>query len=314
MFTESSYDAVIVGGGPGGLSAALALGRARKSVLVCDAGPRRNAAATHINNFLTRDGTPPEEFRVIAHDQLEKYPNVVVRNVGVDAIGGKRNDFAVSMGDGRVRARRVLLCTGMKDEILPIEGFLRFWGHSIFQCPYCHGWELQDRAWGILVSENNAAHLAAFSLMALGWTHDVTIFTNGVFELAQDVVERLVAAGIGIETNPIACLRGADSNLATVVLEGGRGVSCEALFAHPPQSQTALVCALETQLDEHGYVRVDPMTQETSVAGIYAAGDLTTRMQKALLAAAAGTAAAAMINMDLALDIQPVAIAGQSGT
>lgn len=302
MSTELSYDAVIVGGGPGGLAAALALGRARKSVLVCDAGPRRNAAATHINNFLTRDGTPPEEFRSIAHGQLEKYPSVVVRNVAVDAIEGERNDFVLSTGDVRVRARRVLLATGMKDEGLPIEGFRRFWGHSIFQCPYCHGWELQDRAWGILGSENNAAHLAAFSLMALGWTRDVTVFTNGAFGLTQVVAEQLAAAGIAVETRAIACLRGANSRLSAVVLEGGGAIHCEALFAHPPQSQTALVCGLAPKLDEQGYVLVDPMTHETSVSGIYAAGDLTTRMQKALLAAAAGTRAAAMINMDLALD------------
>src|SRR5438128_646889 len=118
------YDVVIAGGGPAGLSAALALGRARKRVLLCDAGPRRNAAAVHLHNFVTRDGTPPTEFRRIAREQLAGYPNVLIVDDAIAAIGGQRGAFAVALAASpAVTARRILICTGMIDEMLPIPGF-----------------------------------------------------------------------------------------------------------------------------------------------------------------------------------------------
>ena len=124
-----SFDVAIVGGGPAGLSAALALGRARKRVLLCDAGPRRNGAATHIHNFVTRDGTPPEEFRATARQQLQRYPNVQVRNVGVQSITGTSGAFHLALTtDEVIGTQRILLCTGMVDEMLPIEGFRERWG------------------------------------------------------------------------------------------------------------------------------------------------------------------------------------------
>src|SRR5262245_55977893 len=144
------YDVVIVGGGPSGLSAALALGRARKRVLLCDSGPRRNAAAGHIHNFVTRDGTPPDEFRQIGRQQLAGYPSVEVRDARVESISGTRGAFRVDLTSGVAEARRVLLCVGMVDEMLPLDGFRELWGRAIFQCPYCHGWEVQDRRWGYL--------------------------------------------------------------------------------------------------------------------------------------------------------------------
>ena len=138
--THTTYDVLVVGGGPAGLAAALTLGRARKRVLLTDSGPRRNAAATHVYNFLTRDGTPPDEMRRVAREQLAHYPNVAVRDVGVRAITGEKGAFAITLDDDRVIARRVVLATGMIDEPIAIDGFTALWGRSIFQCPYCHGW------------------------------------------------------------------------------------------------------------------------------------------------------------------------------
>ena len=297
------YDVVIVGGGPGGLSGALALARARKRVLVCDAGPRRNAAARHLHNFVTRDGTPPDEFRAIGRDQLARYPSATVRDVGVDTIAGSRGAFRVGLSGGEsVDARRVLLCTGMVDELLAIDGFRELWGHAIFQCPYCHGWEARDQPWGYLVLPATAGHLVPFAIQARSWTREVTVFTNGM-AIADAARESLAEAGIRIATPAISRLVGQGGRLEAVALGDGTTVACSALFAHPPQRQVEIVRQLGVAVDDDGYVKTDPMTRETSVRGIYAAGDLTSRMQGAILAAAASGHAAAMINVELSLEL-----------
>src|SRR4051812_31023921 len=148
--SNMSYDVVIVGGGPAGLSAALALGRGRKRVLLCDAGARRNATAERLHNFVTRDGTPPAEFRAIARAELAAYPNVELREARIEGISGARGSFRMATALGEVEARRILLCTGMIDEMLALGGFRELWGRSIFQCPYCHGWEVRDTRWAHL--------------------------------------------------------------------------------------------------------------------------------------------------------------------
>ena len=297
------YDVVIVGGGPGGLSAALALGRARKRVLLCDSGPRRNAAAERIHNFVTRDGTPPDTFRRVGREQLAAYPQVEIREDRVESLSGARGAFRVGLTSGVVDARRVLLCTGMVDEPLPIEGFRELWGRSIFQCPYCHGWEVQDRPWGYLARGVDAPMLLHFALQARGWTRDLVVFTGGAIDLSPEARGTLETAGIRVETEPIARLIARGDRLEAVELANGTTVPREVLFTHPPQRQVDAVEAMGLALDEHGYVQVDPMRRETSVPGIYAAGDLASRMQGALFAAAAGGQAAAMINAELTAEL-----------
>lgn len=303
------YDVVIVGGGPAGLSAALALGRARKRVLLCDAGPRRNAAAVHIHNFVTRDGTPPEEFRQIGRAQLATYPNVEVRDVHIASISGSRGAFHVELSTETLEARRILLCTGMIDEPPPIEGLAELWGRSIFQCPYCHGWEVQDRRWGYLARAADAKMMQLFALMLRGWTRDLVVFKESAFEIPQETIEKLQAAGIRLETSPVTRLIAAPApaqvqdRLEGLTLLNGTTVPCEVLFMHPPQRQVALVRALNVALDEDGYVQIDPMKRETSIPGIYAAGDLTTRMQGAIIAAASAVQAAAMLNFELTMEL-----------
>ncbi len=299
------YDVVVVGGGPSGLSAALALGRARRRLLVCDSGPRRNAAARRMHNFVTRDGMPPDEFRRIAREQLAAYPNVEVADARVEAVAGARGAFDVRLSSGAVASRRLLLATGLIDEIIPLDGCRDLWGHSIYQCPYCHGWEMRDRRWGLLVLPTSAAHWFPFAMQLRCWTDDLVVFTNGVVEPADAAREQLHAAGIRIETAPVARLAGRGGQLEAVVLSSGASVRRDVLFAHPRQHQVELVRALGLALDPDGYVQVDPMRYETSVPGIYASGDLTTRSQAAVVAAASGMQAAAAINVDLATDLGP---------
>ena len=298
----TTYDAIIVGGGPGGLQAALTLGRARKRVLLCDAGPRRNAAAIEIHNFVTRDGTPPDDFRRTARAQLAAYPSVEVIDASVESISGTRGAFHVRLPSRSVEARRVVLATGMVDTRLPIEGFDALWGRSIFQCPYCHGWEERDRRWGYLALPSMAAHVAPFAMMLRGWSSDITVFTNAAVELASEVIASLRDARIRVETAPIARLVGAPDALTAIELSTGASVPCDVLFAQPPQRQVELVRSLGLELDDEGYVKVDPMRRETSIPGIYASGDLTTRGQAAILAAASGMQAAAALNVELSVD------------
>ena len=294
--TEGPVDVLIAGGGPAGLQAALTLGRARKRVLVADGGPRRNAPAEHMNNFVSRDGIAPADFRREARAQLAKYPNVSFRDEQLEALTGARGDFRA----GAIRARRVLLATGLIDQVPELEGIGPLWGHSVFQCPYCHGWEARQGRWGYYAPDATAPHVGPFVMMLRGWSPEVTLFTD---KLGDDVRRNLVAAKVEIESAAVKRLVGAGDQLEAVELAGGRRIACDALLMHPPQRQVGLVRALGVALDDEGFVKTDPMTRETSIPGIYAAGDLTTRGQAAVLAAAAGMQAAAAINAELTADL-----------
>ena len=293
---DGLFDVLIAGSGPSGLQAALTLGRARKRVLVADSGLRRNARAVHMNNFVSRDGIAPADFRREARTQLAKYPNVTLRDEPIETLTGSRGDFRA----GAIRARRVLLATGLVDDLPELEGLAPLWGYSVFQCPYCHGWEAQGRRWGYYSPDATAQHVALFVMQLRGWSTEVTLFTN---KLSDDVRNRLLAANVGIEGASVARLVGSGQQLEAVELADGRRVACEALLMHPPQKQVELVRGLGVSLDDEGFVKTDPMTRETSIPGIYAAGDLTTRAQAAVLAAAAGMQAAAVINAELTTDL-----------
>ena len=167
--------------GQPGLAAGLMLGRARKRVLLCDAGPPRNAAAVHVHGFVTRDGITPAEFRRIGREQLEAYPGVEAREVRVEDIRGELGAFDVRLTPGSVQARRIILCTGMIDELPEIDGFRALWGTSVFQCPYCHGWEIQNQRFGYLAPNLEAL---TFPLLLRSWTSDVTVLTDGSFARA----------------------------------------------------------------------------------------------------------------------------------
>lgn len=258
----ATYDVVVVGGGPAGLSAALALGRGRKRVLLCDAGPRRNATAVQVHNFVTRDGVTPNDFRRIGREQLAHYPNVEIRDSAVTSVTGPCGAFSVVLADESgpvvVEARRIILATGMLDELPALPGLAEAWGHSVFQCPYCHGWEHQSLPWGYLASARDAATVQHFALLLRGWTNQLVVFTNGAFELPAETHESLHAAGVRIETDPISNLVVHETQLMGVAL-ASRVVRCDVLFAHPPQRQIALVHALGLALDDHGFVAVDAM-------------------------------------------------------
>lgn len=295
-----TYDVVIAGGGPAGLSAALTLGRARKRVLLCDAGPPRNAAAVHVQNFVTRDGIPPAEFRRVGREQLVPYQSVETRDVRVEEVRGERGGFEVRLTTGSVEARRILLCTGMIDDLPDLDGFRALWGRSIFSCPYCHGWEVQDRRFGYLA---RSSEMLEFALLLRGWSGDVVALTDGQYEVPREVHARLASAGIRVEERRISRLSSADDRLEQVEFAEGSPLRLDVLFAHPPQRQVEMVRSLDLVLDAEGFVKVDEMHRETSRSGIYAGGDLITRAQGAVIAAASGNLAAARLNHALTVEL-----------
>jgi thioredoxin reductase len=293
------YDVVIVGGGPAGLAAALTLGRARKRTLLCDSGPPRNAAAVQVHNFVTRDGIPPAEFRRIAREQLKQYPNVEARDAWVEAITGQMSAFRVRLTTGTLLVRRVLLCAGMIDELPGIDGFGPLWGKAIFACPYCHAWEVQDRRFAYLAADVDGLD---FAFLLRGWTHDLVVLTNRRFDVPGDTRARLASAGISIEEREIARLASTGGHLEAIEFTDGGRLARDVLFARPPQRQIDLVRSLGVAVDEKGYVTVNH-NGETSIPGVYAAGDLLTPAQGALLAAASGTHAAGRMNHALTMEL-----------
>jgi thioredoxin reductase len=283
------HDVAVIGGGPAGLSAALILGRARKRVVLLDAGTPRNAAAHEVHNLLTRDGIAPAELRRIAHAELAAY-GVEIRDDRVTRIDGVRGAFDVQTDAGSVRARRVLLCVGVIDELPDTPGYRDLWGTSIFQCPYCHGWEVQDRALGWV---SPSLEMIDYGLVLRAWSRQVVTFTNGAFAVPAEIAARFAAANVPLEERRIA-----RHHPGAVELDDGTRVAVDALFARPPQRQTELVRQSGVALDDHGFVVVSSQ-METSRPGVYAAGDLAAKVQGAHFSVAAGAQAAHALHREL---------------
>jgi thioredoxin reductase len=285
-------DVVIVGGGPAGLAAALVLGRSRKQVTLFDAGEPRNAAAEHVHGFMSRDGVTPHELRAVARAELAQYPSVEVRDARVLAIE-KGAPFVVRSERGELEARRIMLCAGLIDDLPALPGLAACWGKSVLHCPYCHGWECRDARYGFLPRTEKELE---FALLLRGWTDDLIVFANGV-SLDDETRRDYDRAKIRVEERHVLGVRAEGRALRAVEVVGGE-VERDNLFVHPMQRQTEVVAALGLRMYDENSVWVDEHS-ETSVPGIYAAGDLITSIHGAMLAAAAGTAAAYKLNTAL---------------
>ncbi len=293
--TQHTVDVVIVGGGPGGLQAALTLGRARRDVVLFDAGPPRNARAVHLQNFVTRDGTPPREFRRLAHEELAHYPTVQRVDARVASIAGAIDAFVVvDSGGHRLQARRVFLALGVIDELPALLGLDDIWGISSAQCPFCHGYEVRDRR---LLTWAPNAMLLEHASMLLNWSSDLVALTNGADFVDDSIRTHAAASGLVLEERPIARLESNAGQLTRVVFTDGSARDADFLFLQTKQHQTPLVQALVgshgLKLDEQGFIVVDDFKQ-TNIAGVFAFGDCTTRMQAAINASAGGMMAAAV--------------------
>jgi thioredoxin reductase len=295
------YDVIIVGGGAAGLSAALILGRARRRVAVVDAGASRNAPASHMQGYLSRDGMPPAELLAAGRAEVRRY-GVEVLN---DRVEQAAQDMTVRLASGRVlTARRLLLATGVYDDLPDIGSLRSRWGRDVLHCPYCHGWEVRDRPLGVLGWHPASVQHA---LLVRQWSEDVTFFANGLAVTADERV-RLRARDVTIVEAEVARLVHVDDQLSGVELCDGRVVARSALFVRPHSHPNAkgLLAGLGCDTDD-GFVTVDA-TGRTTTAGVWAAGNVVDPHTQVITSAGAGAAAALAINADLVVEDVDLAV------
>jgi thioredoxin reductase len=305
------YDAVVVGGGAAGLSGALMLTRARRSVLVVDAGAPRNAPATGVHGLLARDGIGPGELLDRGRAEVRGYGGHVVPGEIAD-VARDPDGFSVTMSGGRaVRARRLLVATGVVDELPDIPGLAARWGRDVLHCPYCHGWEVRDRAIGVLAGGLLSVHQA---LLFRQWSADVTFFCHTRPAPDDEVLEQFAARGIDVVAGEVAALAIAEDRLVGLRLGDGTVVAREALAVSPRlRARAGFLATLGLRPAEHPsgageYIPADA-TGRTEVAGVWVAGNVADPSAQVGGAAAAGAAAAARINADLVAEETDRAVA-----
>ena len=289
----ATYDVAVIGGGAAGLSAALVLGRARRRVVVIDAGAPRNAPAAHVQGFLSRDGMPPADLLALARDEVRGYGAEIVEDEVVEVEAG----FTLRLAGGdSVTARRLLLTIGAVDELPDIPGARERWGRDFLHCPYCHGWEVRDEAIGVLGTDPGSIDHAQ---LLRQWSDDIVVFSHS-HSLTADERAALDARGIGVIEGTVTALSVANDQLNGVELSDGRVVPRAAVFMRPslrPQGE-ALIESLGCQVGEDGFVRADA-TGRTSVSGVWVAGNASNPRAQVITAAGEGSAAAIAINTDL---------------
>ncbi|MEV5101213.1 NAD(P)/FAD-dependent oxidoreductase [Streptomyces massasporeus] len=298
------YAVVVIGGGAAGLSAALVLGRARHRTLVVDAGEPRNAPAAHMQGFLTRDGMPPAEFLALGREEIARYGVELVRERVVEVTRGEdlTEDFTIALAGGRtVRARRLVVATGLKDKLPAVAGVAERFGRDVLHCPFCHGWEVRDQPFGVLASSPAGVHQA---LMVSQWSKDVRFFLHTVAEeeLSDEDLRRLAAAGVEVVPGEVAGLVVEDDRLTGVRLADGTEHARSVLFLAPRAvPQTGLLEALGAELHDtpFGAYPVVDATGLTTVPGVWAAGNAIGFAEQVVHAASGGYRAASAIVGDL---------------
>ncbi len=294
--TAGEYDVVVIGGGAAGLSAALVLSRARRKVVVVDAGEPRNAPAAHMQGFLSRDGMSPRELLRVGRQEIERYGTHLLDGMVEQVSRREHGGFLVSMADGRqVEGRRVLVATGLRDELPDVPGLRERFGRDLLHCPYCHGYEVCDQKLGVLGGTPGAVEHA---LLLRQWAADVVYFPH-TDTLSDEDREQLLARAVGVVEGAVAGIVVEDDRLQGVRLVDGPVIERAAVFVRPrfhPHNQ--LLTGLGCEVDAQGWVRSDA-TGRTSAPGVWVAGNAVNPRAQVITAAGEGSAAAIALNADL---------------
>jgi thioredoxin reductase len=291
------WDAIVVGGGPAGLSAALVLGRCRRRVLVCDAGEPRNRHSHQLHAYLTRDGVPPAEFLDMARAGLSAYPGVEIRRCTVAGAERAGRQFVLRLADGtQARSRKLLLATGVRDELPRIEGIEEFYGRTVHHCPYCDGWESRDEPVAVYGRRRRAFEM---SRAMTAWSDDIVLCSDGAAGLTTEQKRQLARNGVRIIEERILRLAGSDGQLDAIVFAGGRRLARRRLFFDlPSHAQSELPRQLGCRMRRDGSVHCSGY-EATDVPGVFTAGNVAGDVQLVVFAAAEGAKAAFGINLSL---------------
>jgi thioredoxin reductase len=286
------YDVLVAGGGAAGLSAALVLLRARRTVVLVDAGGPRNAPAAHMHGFLSRDGVSPHDLLAAGRGEVSSYGGSLID----DTVVGVEPGFHVRLaGAPPLHARRILVATGLRDELPDVPGVRERWGRDLLHCPYCHGYEVRDQPLGVL---GGAPEAVQHALLIRQWSPDVILFPH-TDALGPEQRELLTARGIGVVEGAVARLVVGNDQLQGVELGGGTVIARTAVFVRPRfVPNGGLLTGLGCAVDEDGWVVHDPVGR-TSVAGVWVAGNAADPRAQVISAAGQGSAAAIALNADL---------------
>ncbi|MDI2036966.1 NAD(P)/FAD-dependent oxidoreductase [Paenarthrobacter nitroguajacolicus] len=314
----NEYQVVVIGGGAAGLSAAVTLGRALRSVLVIDAGEPRNAPAAGVHGFLSRDGINPKELLELGREEALGYGVDIVNGVAIAARAtsaaeeGAELSFEVELGEGRtVKAQRLLITTGLTDVLPEIEGIHERWGRDVLHCPYCHGWEVRNAAIGILGAGPMSLHQ---TMLFRQWSPDITLFLNDIIEPTDEEWEQLAARSINVVEGKVRSLEVVNDALTGVVLASGAVIPVAAVVTGARlEARSAVLESLGVPVVEHPmgvgrHVEVNPLGGATSVPGVWAAGNVVDLMGQVMASAASGVMAGAAINAHLVAEETRLAV------
>ena len=297
MTENINFEVIIIGGSYAGLSAAMALGRSLRNVLVIDSGLPCNRQTPHSHNFLTQDGEKPAVIAAKARDEVAKYPTVqFLTDLAVSGLQ-VNGTYAISTQSGKTfRAKKLVFATGIKDNFPDIKGFAECWGISVVHCPYCHGYEIRNQKTGILANGAKAVHVAS---LVNNLTKDITVFTMGRAEFNAEELEKLRRNNIKIIERSITEMQHVDGQLDNLVFDDGTMQAYDALYAAVPFTQhSEIPAALGCELNEQGYITIDNF-YSTTIKGVYACGDNSGMMRAVANAVFSGNFAGAMVNKEL---------------
>jgi thioredoxin reductase len=290
-------DCIIVGGGPAGLNAAVVLGRCRRKVLLFDTATHRNRYSHGMHNYLTRDDILPPDFLDIARQETKKYGVKTIKRKVVNTRKNSDGFFVAKDEEGQLYyAKKMLIATGLWDNLPKIPGFQELYGKSVHHCPYCDGWEVRDKALGVYARDKNGFELA---LALKGWSDNVTYYADGKNKLKPTEVETLSLNNISIVSYPVERLQAANDKLKAVVFKNGESRACDALFfVNGFQQQCNLAETFGCNMTKKGVVLTNRY-QQTNIEGLYVAGDASKDMHFVVVAAAEGAKAGVLINKEL---------------